>query len=360
MRKPFILYSIIGVVVLLVAVLLFLFFNRDSEPIHRAGDNDKKVTDSSSKTSTDSLKEDLDKYREDETVSNAKTDRKKASEQAINLNADNKVLVETDSNNAEAIKESMIKWNSALGENVFLPAKKNGRTDLLIQDDETQIPVNIYSQAGEDEDIPSEYKKLAVSTQDHRIMLLDNINTRLSDEFDYSMEDEINRVLGHSIGIEEDVKTIKDNLSSEEGRESLKDKFEETKKKGLYNEGLTYKTVEAETMGSAYNKTYATWTNYRDSIENLPRFKGHNKELLKIIDSESYVLYGEEAVEQGKKIDEELKSILKDKDNESDSNSGKYRDDEKQHDGTLTIANSSSTMGKDEDFINLTKDYNGE
>ncbi|NMK79555.1 hypothetical protein HHM19_05350, partial [Staphylococcus capitis] len=36
-----------------------------------------------------------------------------------------------------------------------------------------------------------------------------------------------------------------------------------------------------------------------------------------------------------------------------------YRDDKEKHDGHQTVANSPSTMGDDNDFINLTRDYAG-
>lgn len=363
MKKSHILYmSLVTVVLIFIIILAVSIHNRNKQPLERPGDDKKQTTQSVKKTPSEKLESDLEKYRGKETVSNAQTNPKKASEEGINLNADNKVLVQTDSNNAEEIKEAMVKWNSALGENVFLPAEKNGRTDLLIQDDETKLPVDIFRSTSLEEDLPQEYMTRVIPTQDHRIMILDNMNTRNSEEFENTMEDEILQALGKSIGINKDIEDTKTLLSSDEGRDELKSDFKSTKDKALYNKGLTSSDKETDKMNSINNKTYATWTNFRENIEKLPRFKDHNEELLSVIDTPNQVLYGQEAVNQGKNINKALQQSLKDMDKSGsyESNKGAYEDDEEMRDGQLTVADSYSKMGDDNDFINLTKDYSGD
>ena len=360
-KMMYALIAIVAVVALLVTITS-LKGNEDDEPIHRPGD-DKQANESSdkSKNASGKMEKDLDKYRDAKPVSNAKTNTDKANEQSLYLNADNKVLVQTDSNNAEEIKNSMMKWNSALEENVFLPAKENGRTDLLVQDDETKVPVNIYGGETLEDIVPDEYKERVVSTQDHRLMILDNMKQRYEEEFNYRVEDEINQKLGHAIGIEGDVKTIKNKLSSDSGREELKEEFGLIKEEALYNEGITNKDKETKEMDNPDNKTYATMTNYRENLANLPRLKDNNQELLSVIDSESDVLYGQEAVQQGQAINETLQSTLKDiqRGSSNSSNGGKYYDDSDLHDGTKTIAGSNSKMGDDKEFIKMNSNYHG-
>lgn len=361
MKNRKLLYSLIAIAVVAVLIVsLVSIKGKSEEPIHRPGDDNKQTNKSKDTSST--LEKDLDKYRDAKPVSNAKTNADKASEQSLYLNADNKVLVQTDSNNAEAIKQSMMQWNSALGENVFLPAKENGRTDLLIQDDETQVPVNIFGvESFDDDEVPDKYKERVVPTQDHRIMILDNMKKRYEEEFNYRLEDEINQKLGNAIGVEGDVKTMKNKLSSDDGRAKLKEEFGLIKENSLYNEGLTSKDKETKSMDDPYNKTYATMTNYRQNLANLPRLKDNNQELLSVIDSKGDVLYGEEAVQQGKAINETLQSTLKDiqRGSSNSSNDGKYYDNSDLHDDTKTIAGSNSKMGDDKEFINLNSSYHG-
>lgn len=360
-KTHWIVVSIVAVVILSV-ILIVTIVNRNKQPLERPEDNNSKKTSQTNKQSqSDKLEKELDKYREKTTVSNDKTNPKEANSKGINLNADNKVLVQTDSNNAEEIKKAMVKWNTALGENVFIPAKKNGRTDLLIQDDETKLPVDIFRNTDINEDLPQEYMSRVIPTQDHRIMILDNVNTRNSSEFDNTLEDEINQALGRSIGINKDVDEMKSVLTSDTGREELQSDFKKVKDKGIYNESLTSSDKETNKMNSANNKTYATWTNFRENIKNLPRFKDHNEELLSVIDSSENVLYGQEAVDKGKEINQTLQDSLKemDKSGSVDKSEGKYRDDKEMRDGQLTIADSYSKMGDDKDFIDLTKEYTG-
>lgn len=365
MKNKKLLYAILAIVavVALLVTVSSLKGSEDDEPIHRPGDDSDQAnkTSDKSKGASSKMESDLDKYREAEPVSNAKANTDKATEQFVYLNADNKVLIQTDSNSSEKIKDSMMKWNSALEENVFLPAKENGRTDLLIQDDETKVPVNIYGGETLDDIVPDEYKERVVPTQDHRLMILDNMQQRYEEEFNYRVEDEINQKLGNAIGIDGDVKSIKSKLSSDSGREKLKEEFGAIKNESLYNEGITSKDKETKEMDNPDNKTYATMTNYRNNFENLPRLKGNNEELLSVIDSEPDVLYGEEAVQQGKAINETLQSTLKDiqRGSSNSSNGGKYFDDSDSYDGTKTIAGSNSKMGDDKEFIKMNSNYHG-
>src|SRR5699024_12736711 len=48
---------------------------------------------------------------------------------------------------------------------------------------------------------------------------------RYEEEFNYRLEDEINQKLGNAIGVEGDVKTMKNKLSSDDGRAKLKEEF---------------------------------------------------------------------------------------------------------------------------------------
>ena len=360
MKNRKMLFSVLAVVIA-IAIIGIIFFvkGHKDKPIHRPEESQKSANQSSDDKSK--LKDDLSKYRGDKPVSKTKVDKNKANQSSLYLNADNKVLVGTDSNSADEIKKSMLKWNSALGENVFLPAKENGRTDLLVQDDETKIPVNIFAVKSLDDEVPDKYKQRVVSTHDHRIMILDDAKKRYDEEFNYPLEDEINQKLGNAIGIEGDSQSIRNKLSSETGRKELKKEFGNVKKSTLHNEGLTSKDKETEKMNNPYNKTYATMTNYKDVLENLPRLKDNNKQLLSVIDSKPEVLHGDEAVQQGKKINETLQSTLKDiqRGDVNSSNGGKYYDDSEMHDGTKTIAGSNSKMGDDKEFINMSDSYNG-
>lgn len=361
MKNRKLLYSLISIaVVVVLLVTLVSLKGKSEEPIHRPGDDNKQSSKSKGTSST--LEKDLNKYRDAKPVSNTKPKPDEASKQSLYLNTDNKVLVQTDSNNSEAIKQSMMQWNSALGENVFLPAKENGRTDLLIQDDETKVPVNIFGvESLDDDEVPDKYKERVVPTQDHRIMILDNMKKRYEEEFNYRLEDEINQKLGNAIGVEGDVKTMKNKLLTDDGREELKKEFSLIKENSLYNEGLTSKDKETDSMDDPYNKTYATMTNYRQNLANLPRLKDNNQELLSVIDSKEDVLYGEESVEQGKAINETLQSTLKDiqRGSSNSSNGGEYYDNSDLHDDTKTIAGSNSKMGDDKEFINLNSSYDG-
>ncbi|MDK7284280.1 hypothetical protein [Staphylococcus pettenkoferi] len=363
MNKKPVLYGVIGLAVLIIVIVIATIINskREEAPVHRAGSDDTQKSESSSKNGTKKLKADLDKYRGKTTVSDAKVDEKKANKESIYLNADNKVLVATDSNNAEEIKNSMLKWNSALGENVFLPAKENGRTDLLIQDDETKVPVNIFGGESLDDEVPDKYKERVVPTQDHRMMILDNLQQRYEEEFNYRMEDEIDQKLGEVIGFGADIQTFKNKLSSESGRKELRDTFKDIKKNAPHNKGITSKDKATDEMDNPYNKTYATMTNYKKELSNLPRLKGHNQELLNVIDSKDKVLKGKEAVDQGKKIDEALQKTLKDiQRGDSNSSSGsKYYDNDDKHDGTKTVAGSNSKMDSAEEFAQLNREYQG-
>ena len=365
MKNKKLLYAVlaIAIVVILLVTLMTVGGGKEDAPIHRPGDNNKQAnkTSDKSKNASGNLEKDLEKYREAKPVSNAKADKDKASENSIYLNTDNKVLVETDSNNAEEIRDSMMKWNSALGENVFLPAKENGRTDLLIKDDETKVPVNIFGGETLDDEVPDKYKERVVPTQDHRIMILDNMKQRYEEEFNYRIEDEINQKLGNVIGVEGDVETIKNKLSSDSGREELKEKFKQSKDKELYNEGITSKDKETDSMDNPSNKTYATMTNYRENLANLPRLKDNNQELLSVIDSKEDVLYGDEAVEQGEAINDVLQTTLKDiqRGSSNSSTGGEYYDNSDLHDGKKTIAGTNSKMGSDKTFIQLNSSYHG-
>ncbi|HHD0846085.1 hypothetical protein [Staphylococcus capitis] len=361
MKKSTIISIVVALLaIILVAVLIFSISHRHKKPIEKEGE-DKNSHQSSQKTITDKLPDDLKKYREKKPVSNEETNPKEANKEGLDLNADNKVLVQTDSNNAEKIKECMVKWNHALGENVFIPAKANGRTDLLVQDDETKIPVDIFRNTKMGEDMPQDYMTRVVPTTDRRIMILDNFNTRNKSEFNNALEDELNQSLGHTIGITKDTESIRKMLSSDEGRKQLQDEFKKVKDRKLYNEGLTPNSKEADGMNSTYNKTYTTWTNFKNIIGHLPRFKGHDDKLKKEINSTDGTLYGKEATQKGKAINQALQDSMKqmDKGGTYKHTDATYRDDKEKHDGHQTVANSPSTMGDDNDFINLTRDYAG-
>lgn len=355
MSRKKLIYVIIGAVALtIILISIVALTGKKDEPVQREDDNQ-------SQSPSEKLKSDMKKYRGDKTVSNSKTNDEKANKEHLYLNADNKVLVATDSNSSEEVKESMLKWNNALGENVFLPAKENGRTDLLVQDDETQIPVNIFGGEDTDDTVPSEYKERVIPTQDHRLMILDKAKQRYEEEFDYLVEDEISQRLGESIGIKGDVETIKSKLATDDGKNELKKKFKDVKSNGLYNDGLEKNSKEVKTMDNPYNKTYATLTNYKDNLENLPRLNGHNHDLLTVINAKKDVLYGDEAVKQGKTINaifqETLKSIQRG--GTSSASESEYYDNSDKHDGTKTVAGTNSKMGDDEDFVSMSSSYRG-
>src|SRR5699024_11476799 len=60
---------------------------------------------------------------------------------------------------------------------VFLPAKDNSRVDLLIQDDETKVPVNLFTDANSEDDNKknAKYIQTVINTNDHRMMILDDV-----------------------------------------------------------------------------------------------------------------------------------------------------------------------------------------
>lgn len=357
-------YTIIAIAVVLVAsTVIYQTFIKDDEPIDKP-----KQAQTSSHSENDgesSIKKDMDKYRDKKTVSDAKTNPDLANEKQMVLNADNKVLVQTDSNNPDLVKKAMIKWNNALGENVFLPAKAGGRTDLLIQDDETKVPVNIFKSDSMDEDVDSKYKDVVVNTNDHRIMIMTQLAQGASasgdtNDYETTVREGLEKALGKSIGIEYEDNVLRDKLTSDSGKEEVKNRFQHSpstqSEASLYNVGLTPKSKEAKYMGYKDNKTYATWTNFRENIDHLPMFKDHKSELLNVIDLPHNVLIGSDSVEQGKAINDALQSSFKSINHgEAIKSEGYYKDEHAKTDDFKTIAGTPSTMGND--FEQMSEDY---
>ena len=365
MSKRAILYLALAIVAV-VAVSYGIKYYTDHKDVVSRGDDDTTNQSNNSnmdengrkqQTVVDSLDKDIKKYSKAKPVSKAKVNAKEADRKGIVLNADNKVLVQTDSSNSSEIKKAMAKWNRALGQNVFLPATDNSRVDLLIQDDETRVPINVFKDAeSEDDDKDkSEYIDTAINTNDHRIMILDGISKTSSSKgygngtTGVDLQKDIQASLGLAIGIDYTDNVVTDKLDRDEGRKELQNKFNQSQStesgRQLYNKGLTSNTKDVQSMGTKDNKTYITWTTNRDAIENLPVFANHKDSILSVVDEPTELLLGKDAETQGHLIDEELQKAFDDL-IDKDKSSGAYRGvDDHLKDGKKTIAGTDSTMG---------------
>lgn len=367
-RKALIYLAVAVVAVVTIGGFGVKYYTDNKNPVHQ---NENDTTVSQSDESDDSEEgvvgeydNDVKSYTGKDTKSDEPTSAKKADAKGIVLNSDNKVLVQTDSTRSDVIKSAMADWNHALGENVFLPAKDNSRVDLLIQDDETKVPVNLFNDANSEDDGKknAKYIQTVVNTNDHRMMILDDV-AKHSNASGYGMDsnddgdvkEDIKSSLGHAIGVDYEDNVVLDKLDSEEGRKELRTKFQQSEShhsnQKLYNKGISTDTKGTKEMGKKDNKTYATWTNYRDNIEHLPIFDGYRDELLNIIDEPHEPLVGEDATTQGQLIDETLQSTFRamdDIDEGDESDNGVYEGvPDREKDGRKTIANTDSTMGDD-------------
>ena len=351
----------LATIIAVVSVGIYLYMqSNDDEPLYK-GDNttSQGSSDSESDDDENDLQSDLEKYRKEKTVSDAKTDSKTANEKHVLLNSDDKVLVETDSKRHDELKSAMARWNRALGENVFLPAKPNGRVDLLVQDDETQVPINLFLGADELENA-DKYTSVATNTNDHRIMILDDVAKHSSmsgfgdENDDIKVEKDLEQALGEAIGIDYDDNVVADKLKSEQGRKELRRKFNESDSEKsnvqLYNASMnSLDEDKLEAMNSKDNKTYATWTSYRDNIEHLPVFSDYKDNILTVINQPQEQLKGQESITQGKRIDDTLQETFNTMDEYSnEKEKGSYTDvEDEDKDGHQTIAMTPSTMGDD-------------
>ena len=297
-------------------------------------------------------KKDAKKFSKDEPVNNKKAQDDFSKEV---INADGKVLFDSDSYAVGTkARAYMLKLNRVLGENVFIQAKDGGRTDLLIQSDDTEYP-RVLSDAkeGEEENVRIEGNKavldlpLFVQTSNNRLIFAEELYASGKSDGGKELDELVQKAINQSVGIKSDISD----------KESVKQEFnahrDKVLKDGTFSKGIRPDTKDKKYLKEDGNKAFEVAKVIVPAIQkNTNDFKIMNAEiedtaLNETIDS-AKTSDLKETVQAGKEIDDMFRTI--------DERTSRYEPIEDTPEDT-TSQNGKTVIGTKSVLETLTQDY---
>lgn len=300
---------------------------------------------------------DAKKFSKDEPVKDKKA-KDDFSKEVIN--ADGKVLFDSDSQMVGTrARAYMLKLNRVLGENVFIQAKDGGRTDLLIQSDDTVYP-SVLSDAkeGEEENSITEGNKavldlpLFVQTSNNRLIFAEELYNSGKGSDDKKLEKMVQKAINESVGIKSDISD----------KESVKQEFnahrDKVLKDGTFSKGIRPDTKDKKYLKEDGNKAFEVAKVVIPAIkENTKDFKRFNAEvedtaLNETIDS-AKTSDLKDTVQAGKEIDDMFRTIEErtDRLDTSDNTSNDTTDDTSSINGKTVVGTNSVLDEVIEDYF---------
>lgn len=256
---------------------------------------------------------DAKKFSKDEPVSDKKAQDDFSKEV---INADGRVLFDSDSYAVGTkARKYMLKLNRVLGENVFIQAKDGGRTDLLIQSDDTEYP-RVLSDAkeGEEENARIEGNKavldlpLFVQTSNNRLIFAEELYNSGKSDGGKELDELVQKAINQSVGIKSDISD----------KESVKQEFnahrDKVLKDGTFSKGIRPDTKDKKYLKEDGNKAFEVAKVIVPAIQkNTNDFKKMNAQiedtaLNETIDS-AKTSDLKETVQAGKEIDDMFRTI---------------------------------------------------
>ena len=317
----------------------------------------KHTQETKQDSSFEQYQKDAKKFSKDEPV-----DDKKAKDDFSKevINADGKVLFDSDSYVVGTkARAYMLKLNRALGENVFIQAKDGGRTDLLIQSDDTEYP-SVLSDAkeGEEENSITDGNEaildlpLFVQTSNNRLIFAEELYNSGKGSNDKELEKMVQKAINESVGIKSDISD----------KESVKQEFnahrDKVLKDGTFSKGIRPDTKDKKYLKEDGNKAFEVAKVIVPAIkENTKDFKIFNAEvedtaLNETIDS-AKTSDLKDTVQAGKEIDDMFRTIEErtDRLDTSDDTSDDTTDDTSSENGKTVIGTNSELDEMIEDYF---------
>lgn len=297
-------------------------------------------------------KKDAKKFTKDEPVSDKKAQDDFSKEV---INADGRVLFDSDSYAVGTkARAYMLKLNRVLGENVFIQAKDGGRTDLLIQSDDTEYP-RVLSDAkeGEEENTIVDGNKaildlpLFVQTSNNRLIFAEELYNSGKSDGGKELDELVQKAINQSVGIKSDISD----------KESVKQEFnahrDKVLKDGTFSKGIRLDTKDKKYLKEDGNKAFEVAKVIVPAIkDNTKDFKKFNAEiedtaLNETIDS-AKTSDLKETVQVGKEIDDMFRTV--------DERTSRYEPSEDTTDDT-TSQNGKTVIGTNSELDELIADY---
>lgn len=299
---------------------------------------------------------DAKKFSKDEPV-----DDKKAKDDFSKevINADGKVLFDSDSQVVGTkARAYMLKLNRVLGENVFIQAKDGGRTDLLIQSDDTEYP-SVLSDAeeGEEENTMADGNKavldlpLFVQTSNNRLIFAEELYNSGKSDGGKELDELVQKAINQSVGIKSDISD----------KESVKQEFnahrDKVLKDGTFSKGIRPDTKDKKYLKEDGNKAFEVAKVIVPAIkENTKDFKIFNAEIedtaLNETINSAKTSDLKETVQAGKEVDDMFRTV--------DERTSRYEPSEDTTDDTTdnsTSQNGKTVIGTNSELDELIEDY---
>lgn len=295
---------------------------------------------------------DAKKFSKDEPVSDKKAQDDFSKEV---INADGKVLFDSESYAVgRKARAYMLKLNRKLGENVFIQAKDGGRTDLLIQSDDTEYP-RVLSDAREGEEVHAIVTgnkavldlPLFVQTSNNRLIFAEELYNSGKSDGGKELDELVQNAINQSVGIKSDISD----------KESVKQEFnahrDKVLKDGTFSKGIRPDTKDKKYLKEDGNKAFEVAKVIVPAIkDNTKDFKKFNAEiedtaLNETIDS-AKTSDLKETVQAGKEIDDMFRTV--------DERTSRYEPSEDTTDNT-TSENGKTVIGTNSELDELIADY---
>lgn len=295
---------------------------------------------------------DAKKFSKDEPVSDKKAQDDFSKEV---INADGKVLFDSESYAVgRKARAYMLKLNRKLGENVFIQAKDGGRTDLLIQSDDTEYP-RVLSDAKEGEEVHAIVTgnkavldlPLFVQTSNNRLIFAEELYNSGKSDGGKELDELVQNAINQSVGIKSDISD----------KESVKQEFnahrDKVLKDGTFSKGIRPDTKDKKYLKEDGNKAFEVAKVIVPAIkDNTKDFKKFNAEiedtaLNETIDS-AKTSDLKETVQAGKEINDMFRTV--------DERTSRYEPSEDTTDNT-TSENGKTVIGTNSELDELIADY---
>lgn len=295
---------------------------------------------------------DAKKFSKDEPINDKKAQDDFSKEV---INADGRVLFDSDSYAVgRKARAYMLKLNRVLGENVFIQAKDGGRTDLLIQSDDTEYP-RVLSDAKEGEEVHAIVTgnkavldlPLFVQTSNNRLIFAEELYNSGKSDGGKELDELVQNAINQSVGIKSDISD----------KESVKQEFnahrDKVLKDGTFSKGIRPDTKDKKYLKEDGNKAFEVAKVIAPAIkDNTKDFKKFNAEiedtaLNETIDS-AKTSDLKETVQVGKEIDDMFRTV--------DERTSRYEPSEDTTDNT-TSENGKTVIGTNSELDELIADY---
>lgn len=295
---------------------------------------------------------DAKKFSKDEPVSDKKAQDDFSKEV---INADGKVLFDSESYAVgRKARAYMLKLNRKLGENVFIQAKDGGRTDLLIQSDDTEYP-RVLSDAKEGEEVHAIVTgnkavldlPLFVQTSNNRLIFAEELYNSGKSDGGKELDELVQNAINQSVGIKSDISD----------KESVKQEFnahrDKVLKDGTFSKGIRPDTKDKKYLKEDGNKAFEVAKVIVPAIkDNTKDFKKFNAEIEDIALNETIDSAKtsdlKETVQAGKEINDMFRTV--------DERTSRYEPSEDTTDNT-TSENGKTVIGTNSELDELIADY---